>query len=712
MADPAPKKRIAAANKIPVWQAVVLCLVAGLASFGIGVTVWRNILTAGPFPETPVNLPSLRQTGQQPAGVQPAASAVAKFASADDFKSWLADANESAQSYGYAIGGGPMMLRSAAPMMNESAIAAPGIAQSAPNAAPVPAPAEAPTAYSQTNVQVAGIDEPDVVKTDGREIYFSPQQRYYYGGIMPMMAPSAGVSAKIMPPIPPQYQTPGVRTIKAFPPADMKLDGQVDKSGDLLLAGKVLAVFAGDGIYGYDVSDPASPSKKWSYDYENNHGLTAARLMNGKIYAVLRANIDQVRPCPILPLKSASAEVSIACPLIYHPVMPVPSDVTYSVIEIDPADGSVKNTVSFVGTWDTQVYMSEQALYVTNEYPGDVFAFTVGFLQANPGLAPSDIVDRLVKVAGYDISQAAKQAEMQYLLQKWLGGLTGDEQLKLQNDLANKMADYYKVHARELQRTGIVKVSTADLSVAASGSVPGSLLNQFSMDEYQDHLRVAVTVGGRGSVWNWQFGAQPGESVNDVYVLDAGLKQTGSVLDMGKGERIYSVRFINDRGFVVTFKETDPFYVLDLSNATSPQLRGELKIPGYSSYLHPLAPNVILGVGKENNQVKLSLFDVSDPANPAEKAKYTLDEYWTDVMNTHHAFLLDDRHQIFFMPGGKGGYVFSYAGGGLSLARAVSDIQAKRAIYINDYLYIVGEDKIVVLNEADWQQVNRLSLTQ
>ncbi len=714
MADPAPKKKPALMNKVPTWQAVILCLAAAIVSLGMGVAIWRNILTAGPFEQTWSGRPVSRPSGQQPQAAQPgAAPAVVKFSSEDDFKSWLSDANEAAASYGYGFGA-PMMRTL---MMNEStAVPQMDLGLAAPTAAPAPSTgASAPERYSETNVQVAGIDEPDIVKTDGKEIYFSPEQRYYYPMrelMMPVAPSTDGVSSKIMPPRPPEYSANGVKTIKAFPPADMKLDGQLDKNGDLLLSGQMLAVFAADGITGYDVSDPAKPEKKWSYDYENNHGLTAARLMNGRIYAVLRAGIDSGRPCPIMPLKSASAEVSIACPLIYHPVMPVPSDVTYSVVVIDPADGSVKNTVSFVGTWDSLVYMSEKALYVSNEYPGDVFAFTVSFLQANSDLVPADTLARLVKVAGYDISQAAKQTEMQYVIQKWLAGLSGDDQLRLENEFTNRMSDFYKKHMRELQRTGIVKVSTSDLTVAANGSVPGSLLNQFSLDEYQGYLRLATTVGGRGAVWNWQFGVGPGESVNDVYVLNGGLEQTGSVLDLGKGERIYSVRFINDRGFVVTFKETDPFYVLDLADPNSPKLRGELKIPGYSSYLHQLAPNLILGVGKEDNKVKLSLFDVSDPANPSEKAKYTLDEYWTDVMNTHHAFLLDDSHKVFFMPGGKGGYVFSYAGGGLSLARAVSDIQAKRAIYINDYLYIIGEDKIVVLNETDWQQVNRLSLTE
>jgi len=225
------------------------------------------------------------------------------------------------------------------------------------------------------------------------------------------------------------------------------------------------------------------------------------------------------------------------------------------------------------------------------------------------------------------------------------------------------------------------------------------------LDEYANNLRIAVTIGQ-----GWSRFGRLGESVSDVYVLDKNLKTVGSVKGMGEGERIYSVRFLQDKGFVVTFKQIDPFYVLDLSDPGKPEIKGELKIPGYSSYLHPITKDRILGIGKENNDVKVSLFDVSNPSKPKEVAKYALDEYWSDILNTHHAFLLDDKHKVFFMPGQRGGYIFSYTNDELKLKKAVSDISAKRALYIDDYLYIIGENEIVVLNELDWQEVNKLDL--
>ena len=131
-------------------------------------------------------------------------------------------------------------------------------------------------------------------------------------------------------------------------------------------------------------------------------------------------------------------------------------------------------------------------------------------------------------------------------------------------------------------------------------------------------------------------------------------------------------------------------------------MKGELKIPGYSSYLHPLAENRILGVGKDGSQVKLSIFDVTSADNPTEIDKYTLDEYWSEALSTHHAFLQDEKHKVVFIPGNKGGYIISYEGDKFVLKKAVSETIAKRAIYINDYLYVVGSDKIVVVDEKTW----------
>jgi inhibitor of cysteine peptidase len=182
------------------------------------------------------------------------------------------------------------------------------------------------------------------------------------------------------------------------------------------------------------------------------------------------------------------------------------------------------------------------------------------------------------------------------------------------------------------------------------------------------------------------------------------------VLDLGKGERIFSTRFMDDQGYVVTFKQVDPFYILDLSNPSAPKLSGELKIPGYSSYLEKISDDLVLGVGRENNNVKISLFDVSNASAPKEVAKYLLKDEWSEVENNHHAFMLDADNKTFFIPGGQGGYFFSYADNGLKLVSTVSQSGVTRAIYIDDYYYVVGNDAIKVLDLNTWKEVGKLGL--
>jgi len=584
---------------------------------------------------------------------------IKKFASAEEFRTYLEESE-----LGYAAGS--VMLESAL----QKSVADFGEAVSAEKAAPGTAPAgTVPGRVSETTVQVVGIDEPDIVKTDGREIYFSPRQLSSRGWAEP-------------------------KENRAFPPGDLATEAEIERTGDLLLEGDVLVIFSGETIYGYDVSDPESPRKMWDLGLGPKSRIVGARLYKGKIYLITQVPVDNDRPCPIEPLSANSVPLTIKCTDIYHPRERVPVDVTYTAMTLDPRDGEVRDSVSFVGhSASSIIYMSENAIYVTYPHYEDFVGFFYQFFGDEASdLVPSAVIAKL--------ERSRNSSELQTVLEQHKNSLSADDRLKFENELANRMEDYYKRRGGELEKTDIVKIGLDGLRIQAVGNVSGQPLNQFSLDEYEGNLRVATTIGASA------FGQR--ESANGVYVLDKNLRPIGEVVDLGLDERIYSVRFIEDKGYVVTFKEVDPFFVLDLSNPRKPELVGELKIPGYSSYLHPITKDRILGIGKEGSRVKISLFDVSVPKDPIEEDKYSLDEYWSDVLNTHHAFLLDKKHRVFFLPGNRGGYVFSYQGDRLRLEKAVSGVSARRAIYINDYLYIIGDDRLVVLNELDWTRVNQL----
>jgi len=622
------------------------------------------------------------------------ASEVAKFKSEEEFKEYLEESNETFEA-GYGIAPMGMGMERAVTLEAPDIAAAPQVAEKA----------IVPERASETTVQVAGIDEPDIIKTDGTKIYFSGSMPVFRTMTDPM--PLVDEERAVVPGspsiIPPRYEAE-TKIIKAFPPTDLEKISAIEKTGNLLLKDNILVIFSNQDIYGFDVSDPENPAQKWKVELQSRNRLITSRLYKGKIYLVTQTSVNSIRPCPI-PILEGPTELTVKCVDIYHPITSVPVDVTFTAMVLDPSSGNISKTASFVGSSSSSVvYMSYDNLFITYTYTDDMIGFFYKFFKEEASdLVSKEVIQRLEKIKDYDISNRAKWIEIQTILEEYKNSLDDDERLKMENEFTNRMSDFVQKNARELEKTGIAKIDLSDMEVAATGGVPGKPLNQFSLDEYQGHLRLATTIGQQ-----WMFGVRPNESVNDVYVLDKNLETVGSILDLGLGEQIYSTRFIKDKGYLVTFKQIDPFYVLDLSDPENPAKKGELKIPGYSSYLHPITKDKILGIGRDEQKVKVSLFDVSNPANPTEFDKYMLDEFWSEVESTHHAFLLDTKHGVFFLPGSRGGYVFSYKNEQLQLTKAVSDIRAKRAIYLDDYLYIIGEDKIAVLDEKNWEKVNEL----
>lgn len=210
-------------------------------------------------------------------------------------------------------------------------------------------------------------------------------------------------------------------------------------------------------------------------------------------------------------------------------------------------------------------------------------------------------------------------------------------------------------------------IRNGDIKYIGCGSVKGSALNQFSIDEYNSYLRIATTTGNWGD-----------ELSNQVYVLDDSLKVVGEITGIAKGETIKSVRFTGDTGYVVTFEQTDPLFVIDLSNPQKPEIKGELKIPGFSAYLHPVSENLLLGVGVDGtndgqgNGMKISLFDVSDPEKPFEADKIELSgldtaNRWTYIYSeafySHKAMCWDSDDAVMYIPYGKQDRIWAASNG-------------------------------------------------
>lgn len=567
--------------------------------------------------------------------------------------------------------------------------------------------AENPERFSETNVQVNGIDEPDILKTNGKQAFYSPKNNFLYSANEPMRENEINVIPE------PDYYQKNEETIldlNVFPLEKLGVAGKIKNDGKMLLEKNMLTVLANDGkIYGYDVSAVGSPEQKWKIEMDKNSHLISSRLMDGKIYLVVFSYIqNRQKPCPIQPLKINSQGVSFGCEDIFYVEKPIGVDGTFQIMQLDPPSGRVEKKVAFAGNYQygENLYMSPSALYLSYGENIDQLNLVLGFVEDNQDFLPVEIKEKLEKLASYDISQEAKTIEVDRIIKEAFDLVSSDDDArkKQENEFENRMKNYSEKRKRDFTKTGIVKISAKDLEIEANGVIPGKILNQFSIDEYKGYLRVATTIGEN-------FGLSD-RNENDIYILDKKMNISGKIQGLGVDERIYSARFVGDRGYLVTFKKTDPFFVLDLFDPKKPEMKGELKIPGYSSYLHSINSNLVLGIGEENGQVKVSLFDVSDSSNPFEKDKYILKEYWSEIANTHHAFFIDDKNKVFFLPGGTGGYVFGYENDKLTLKKAIDEENVERAIYINNYLYIFSKEKLTVLDEKNWEKVKDLDFTK
>ena len=282
-----------------------------------------------------------------------------------------------------------------------------------------------------------------------------------------------------------------------------------------------------------------------------------------------------------------------------------------------------------------------------------------------------------------------------------------------------------------------IRIEEGAISYVADGSVPGWVLNQFSMDEHEGYFRIATT--------GWRASKNGGSITNNVYILNASLGIVGKLEGLAPGEEIYSARFMGDRCYLVTFEMMDPLFVIELADPTNPKVLGKLKIPGYSNYLHPYDEGLLIGLGKETVEeggfageqgVKVSLFDVSEVSRPREMAKYVVGDYGTDspALEDHKAFLFSRDRNLLVIPilvseyvvyqsktshsayqryVFQGAHVFDISpGGGILLRGRVTHVDmsgddeiywhhsaytVERSLYIGDVLYTIS-DRIIKMN--------------
>ncbi|CAB3289868.1 Beta propeller domain protein [Methanocaldococcus lauensis] len=537
--------------------------------------------------------------------------------------------------------------------------------------------------YSKTNVQVEGIDEADIIKTDGNYIYFTPLWSYI-------------VKSNLNYP----YSYRVTYIIKALPPESAKVINNISKGGNLYLYKDNLIIINYNKILNYNVSNPKNPVLKWEMDL--NGSYVDSRVYNGKLYLIVSKN-DLI--CPIIWNDAKINYIKYYIPIVPNSILNN-FDKTYIISSIEIDSGKINNVIATSGTYDTTVYMSKNNIYFAYHLTPNENKLFLEFLKENSHkYFPENIVNLIDKIIEDKLfGDEAKFVEIRTILNAYFKTLPSEERLNLINKINKDYEIYLEKHWEELEKTGIMKIDINTFEVK-SGSVPGRLINQFAMDEHNNYLRVATTIGNY-----WRF---RDKMTNNIYVLDKNLNIVGKLTNLEKGERIYAVRFLGDKAFIITYKETDPLLVIDLKNPKSPKLLGELKIPGYSTYLHPIGDNKLIGIGKDDDgRIKISLFDVSNYSNPKELDKYKLPEYWSPALYNHHAFLWDEDKNIMVIPVETHAYIFKIENDRITM---VKDDKHKsnvlRSLYINNYIYTFSNNEMHIIDENNWSVIKKVDFT-
>jgi uncharacterized secreted protein with C-terminal beta-propeller domain len=430
--------------------------------------------------------------------------------------------------------------------------------------------------YSSTNNQVAGVDEGDILKHDGKYVYIVSKDRN------------------------------SVFILDVTPPLESRFISYVNTTGrinEIYLNGDTLIVLGYRKVF---LIDP----------FLADSGTNSVLLENGKYYYF--------------------------------------SYISYTATFLEIYDVSVKeNPVlekthiwrgSFIGSrmiGDHVYVISTQRIY-NNLKPWDLPASPSEIYYFNDTSDDSKSSDNheFLSVKSVDIIDLKSKPNSRVVLMS-----SSNDIYVSQNNIY--ITNTYWRYGSENTTIHRISIQNGEITYKAKGEVPGSVLNRFSMDEHGEYFRIATTVGWSGST--------------AVYILDLDMDIAGSVEGIAPGEHMYSARFMGNRAYLVTFKKVDPFFVINLTDPENPYILGELKIPGYSDYLHPYDENHVIGLGKDTHDmgdfawyqgVKLSLFDVTDVLNPKEVSKYIIGDRGTysPALSDPHAFLFSKNKNLLVIP--------------------------------------------------------------
>ena len=590
-----------------------------------------------------------------------AASAPTEINSYDDVYAMIEAMQNGYGNRGGVVASGAMM--DGAMVKTESATTA-----AAPSAAAMEAPAVAMDStvdYSGTNLQVKGVDEADIVKTDGNYIYYLAANQLNIlkaDGAKTTLVSSTSLSAD---------------------------DSWWGYNSELFILGTRLMVIT------------QSYNTVWINDvnggYENNTDQTTA-----VIYDIS----NPAKPVQVVSLGQSGSYVSSR--MVGDYVYLVTSQYVYNLVKETP--------VTYIPA--TTVGTETKLLQPTDLYMG-----------GNPQSAAYTVVGAINLKSSANFSSAKAvfggtsqlYANADHLLLAI--AQYSEETLPIAPDKDGKNVQITNgSNSTDLVLLGI---SEGQITKLASGNVPGSLLNQFSMDEYKNVFRVVTTLN-RWQQRIYTDGVDTYEydntNSNALYTLDQNLSILGKIENLAKDETVQSVRFDGDIGYFVTFRQVDPLFAVDLSNPAYPRVLNALKIPGFSEYLHVFKDNLLLGIGYSADEktgatqgVKLSMFDTTNKSNVKEIATEKVDASWTIVGSNHKAILVDAEKNLIAFPADSNYYIYRYTEKGFELAAKINmtaDLSSwnLRGLFIGDYFYVIGESGLTVISLTDFTVVTTVKL--
>ena len=528
--------------------------------------------------------------------------------------------------------------------------------------------------YSMTNIQVAGVDEADIVKTDGEFIYYiSNQKIYILSKNLELVSTIDNINNEKEKFIPKELYINNDKLIILGNYSKFSTNNISNKNTEIIDIDESQEILTDDVIINsenfakamvYDINKKDSP--KLIREVGLDGFYINSRMINDNIYFVSSKNIlynNNLKDEEILPYTEDSIRDENKKMISYSDIAYFKDVNTYNYMIVggfNINNSEEVQTETFFGASDN-IYANKENLYIT--------------------------------------------------------------ELKIENNM-----DKTIIYKFKLGENGII--------LECKGEVEGYLNNQFSMDEYEGNLRVATTIIKNEIYYDSTdttivMGTNQDVS-NKLTILDDNLKEIGKIENMAQDEKIYAVRFIGKIGYIVTFKQTDPLFVIDLSDPTNPIIKGELKIPGYSSYLHPYDDTHIIGIGyntKENSSggivntnMKISMLDISDLENPREM--YTMDigeKYvYSELEYNHKALFINKDKNLIGFPltyNGKNSFILikiNLENGFEKYNEITKELNYKtninRGIYINSVFYTLAENEIISYDLNTMKEQNKLEL--